>query len=203
MSEKSTEKFPKFIVVDGGDGSGKDTQAKFIAHYYLDKGYNVRIRSHPATDNIIGRISKKALEEGGKKGYLKAAVFYAADAIRSIVKYYRHLDNEVIIFSRYLLGVCYLPSMLVLFGYNLFATFLPTSSYSFYLDVTPKIALERISGRAEKVEMFETLPRLRKMQRKMRFVTRKKKWLVINGDGSPSKVWYQIRRKLKQLDSNT
>ncbi|MHA2074103.1 MAG: thymidylate kinase [Candidatus Hodarchaeales archaeon] len=203
MREKSTEKFPKFIVVDGGDGSGKDTQAKFIAQYYLERGYNVRIRSHPATDNIFGRISKKALEEGGKKGYLMAAVFYAADAIRSIVKYYRHLDNEVVIFSRYLLGVCYLPSMFVLFGYNLFATFLPTSKYSFYLDVTPEIALERISGRAEKAEMFETLPRLRKMQRKMRFVAHKKKWLVINGDRFPSKVWYQIRRNLKQLDSNT
>jgi dTMP kinase len=203
MREKSTGTFPKFIVVDGGDGSGKDTQAKFIAHYYLERGYNVRIRSHPATDNIFGRISKKALEEGGKKGYLMAAVFYAADAIRSIVRFYRHLDNEVIIFSRYLLGVCYLPSMFVLFGYNLFATFLPTSKYSFYLDVTPKMALERISGRAEKVEMFETLPRLRKMQHKMRFVAHKKKWLVINGNGSPSKVWYQIRRNLKQLDSNT
>jgi dTMP kinase len=203
MSEKSSEKFPKFIVVDGGDGSGKDTQAKFIAQYYIDKGYNVRIRSHPATDNIFGSISKKALEEGGKKGYLKAAVFYAVDAIRSIVKYYRHLDNEVIIFSRYLLGVCYLPSRFNLFGYNLFATILPTSKYSFYLDVTPSIALERISGRAEKVEMFETLPRLKKMQRKMRFITHKKKWLVINGDEIPSKVWYQIRRELKQLDSNT
>jgi dTMP kinase len=148
-------------------------------------------------------VSRKRPLKKGKKGYLMAAVFYAADAIRSIVKYYRHLDNEVVIFSRYLLGVCYLPSMFVLFGYNLFATFLPTSKYSFYLDVTPEIALERISGRAEKAEMFETLPRLRKMQRKMRFVAHKKKWLVINGDRFPSKVWYQIRRNLKQLDSNT
>ena len=59
---------PFFIIVDGGDGSGKDTQAKFIAHYCKTSGYNrVRIRSHPALDNRFGRKTKEALERGGKR----------------------------------------------------------------------------------------------------------------------------------------
>ncbi len=202
-SNRRSENNPLFIVIDGGDGCGKDTQVKLIARYYLNKGMKVRIRSHPSIDNPFGRYAKSALEEGGKKGHLKAAVFYAVDVIRSLVKYYRHNGNEVIIFSRYLLGVCYLPSPIVIFGYNFFQSFLPTSRYFFFLDVTPEVARKRISKRGEKQEMFEGLSRLKKMRGKMQSVTKRKSWFQINGDGSPSKVWYQIRQILVQLDSET
>lgn len=184
---------PLFIVVDGGDGSGKDTQAKLIKKYFNRKGYtSVRMRSHPAVDNIFGRRAKKALESEGKKGHLLAAFFYTIDVIRSLVKYYRH-DDEVIIFSRYLLGVCYLPRVLVMSGYNLFASILPTSEFFFFLDVSPEVARQRILNRGGVEEMFENLPRLRKMQRKMRYITKIKKWHCINGDESPEKVWFQIK----------
>ena len=202
-SSKESKDIPLFIVIDGGDGCGKDTQAKLVARYYLKKGWKVRIRSHPSIDNPFGRFAKRSLEEGGKKGHMKAAFFYAIDVIRSLVKYYHHNDGEILIFSRYLLGVCYLPTSLVFFGYTFFSSFLPTSRYFFYLDVTPEVARERISERGEKQEMFESLSRLKKMQRKMRFVTRRKHWNQINGDDSPKKVWKQIHQILLKLDSTT
>ena len=190
---------PLFIVVDGGDGSGKDTQTKLIERYFRRKGHtSVRIRSHPAVDNVFGRQAKKALESEGKKGHLLAAVFYTFDVIRSLVKYYRH-DDEVIIFSRYLLGVCYLPRVLVLSGYNLFASLLPTSEFFFFLDVSPEVARKRISDRGDVEEMFENLPRLRKMQRKMRYATNIKHWHIINGDESPELVWFQIKTILDEV----
>ncbi len=188
---------PLFIVVDGGDGSGKDTQANYIKRYFVRKGHkSVRIRSHPAVDNYFGRRAKKALESEGKKGHLLAAVFYTFDVIRSLVKYYRH--DELSIFSRYLLGVCYLPRILVMSGYNLFASLLPTSEFFFYLDVSPEVARQRISNRGGVEEMFENLPRLRKMQRKMHYVTKIKDWYIINGDESPELVWFQIKSILDE-----
>ncbi|UCE14837.1 MAG: thymidylate kinase [Candidatus Heimdallarchaeota archaeon] len=199
--DKELKHYPQFIVVDGGDGCGKDTQAKFIARYYQKMGIKIRIRSHPSVDNTFGRQAKCGLEQGGKKGYLVAALFYAIDVIRSLVKFYRPNRDEVMIFSRYLLGVCYLPAHLIFFGYNFFSRFLPTSQYFFYLDVTPEIARERIQVRGETYEMFESLKRLRKMQRKMRIVTKRNQWYRINGDPSPSVVWSQIRQVLIQLDS--
>ena len=187
---------PLFIVIDGGDGSGKDTQANFVKKYFHRKGYSsVRIRSHPSVDNFFGRQAKTALESEGKKSYLLAAVFYTFDVIRSLVKYYRH-EEEVMIFSRYLLGVCYLPSFLVLFGYNFFSKILPTSEYFFYLDVSPEIARQRISNRGEIEEMFENIPRLRKMRRKMLNITNLKHWHIINGDESQETVWIQIKEVL-------
>ncbi|MHA1207401.1 MAG: thymidylate kinase [Candidatus Hodarchaeales archaeon] len=162
----------------------------------VDKDHSsVRIRSHPAVDNVFGRQAKNALESEGKKGHLLAAVFYTFDVIRSLVKYYRHID-EVIIFSRYLLGVCYLPRVLVMSGYNLFSSLLPTSEFFFYLDVSPEIARQRISKRGGVEEMFEKLPRLKKMQRKMRYITKVKHWHCINGDESPELVWFQIKKIL-------
>ncbi len=193
-----TQTRPLFVVVDGGDGSGKDTQAKLIAKYLAKKNYSsVRIRSHPAMDNQFGRRAKVALESQGTKSLLLAALFYTLDVIRSLVKYYRHRE-EVLIFSRYLLGVCYLPRSLVMFGYTLFSHLLPTPEYAFFLDVNPEVARKRISQRGGTEEMFETLPKLRKMQRKMRHVTKFYHWHLIDGNGTPNQVWSQIKAIIEE-----
>ncbi len=198
MDIVSNHQQPLFIVVDGQDGSGKDTQAINIAKYFYDKGVKeIYFRSHPALDNIYGRKTKKALEQGGKKGHLIAALFYTIDVIRSVALYYRN-EARVVIFSRYLLGVCYLPNSLIFVGYNFFERILPTSKFFFYLDVSPNEAKSRISKRGGKEEMFENLPRLRKMYRKMNRVTTEKDWIRINGDVKPEKVWEQIKIVLDQ-----
>ena len=51
----------KFIVIDGLDGSGKDTQVKLLAEMYEKQGKNVVVRSHPSMDNKYGIKSKEAL----------------------------------------------------------------------------------------------------------------------------------------------
>lgn len=192
------QQLPLFIVVDGQDGSGKDTQAINIARYFFKKGsFLINIRSHPALDNVYGRKTKQALEQGGRRGHLIAAIFYTIDVIRSVVKYYRH-EPRILIFSRYLLGVCYLPNSLIFAGYNLFERVLPTSGLFFYLEVTPEVAKGRISGRGGRKEMFEELPRLRKMHKKMRRITKVKNWIIIDGDLAPDAVWIQIKNVLDE-----
>ena len=48
----------KFIVIDGLDGAGKDTQVKLLAEMYEKQGKNVVVRSHPCKDNKYGIKSK-------------------------------------------------------------------------------------------------------------------------------------------------
>ena len=43
----------KFIVIDGLDGSGKDTQVKLLAEMYEKQGKNVVVRSHPSMDCLL------------------------------------------------------------------------------------------------------------------------------------------------------
>ena len=78
----------KFIVIDGLDGAGKDTQVKLLAEMYEKQGKNVVVRSHPSMDNKYGIKSKEALLKTGKINHLKATVYFGLDAIRSIRKYY-------------------------------------------------------------------------------------------------------------------
>lgn len=189
---------PCFIVVDGGDGSGKDTQAKLIAKHYIQKGKKVKIRSHPAIDNFWGKKSKKALEKQGHKAHILAAFFYISDIIHSLITYYRH-EDEVIIFVRYLLGVCYVPTFLVGIAYNFFGFLLPNTPYSFYIDVKAEESHRRITNRGEKIEMFETKEKLHKMRRKMRFIAKKKEWKIIDGNKSPLEVWKQIEKELTNI----
>ena len=56
----------RFIVVDGLDGSGKDTHADLIRDKYLGKPGTVILRTHPSNDNIYGKKAKNALLGEGK-----------------------------------------------------------------------------------------------------------------------------------------
>ena len=87
----------KFIVIDGLDGAGKDTQVKLLAEMYEKQGKNVVVRSHPSMDNKYGIKSKEALLKTGKINHLKATVYFGLDAIRSIRKYYNNDNIDVLI----------------------------------------------------------------------------------------------------------
>ena len=101
----------KFIVIDGLDGSGKDTQVNLLAEMYEKQGRSVTVRSHPCSDNKFGRKSKQALLKEGKYNHIKATVYFGLDAIRSVQMYYYNKDTDVVIFSRYILAVMYLPNI--------------------------------------------------------------------------------------------
>ena len=70
----------KFIVIDGLDGSGKDTQVELLAKYYRNQGKNVVVRSHPCDDNRYGRKSRQALLGKGKINHIKATIYFGLDA---------------------------------------------------------------------------------------------------------------------------
>ncbi|UCF50386.1 MAG: hypothetical protein JSU91_02585, partial [Thermoplasmatales archaeon] len=146
----------KFIIIDGLDGVGKDTQALFIKKRYEKLGKKVIIRSHPESDNFFGKKAKKALLGKGKINKLKASIFYMMDVLTSIRKYYRPKKFDILIMVRYLVGTAYLPKRFAIIAYKFFENFVPISDYMFFLDAPPEILLKRVKNRKEK-EMFETL----------------------------------------------
>ena len=180
----------KFIVIDGLDGSGKDTQVNLIAEMYRKQGRNVTIRSHPCCDNKYGRKSKQALLKTGKYNHIKATVYFGLDAIRSVVKY-THDDNvDVLIFSRYILAVMYLPNVVNTIVYKVVAFVLPTSDCMFFLDVSPEESLKRMGSRGDEVEMFENIDSLRKNRLRSQKFTYN--WNVIPGDDSAEVISQKI-----------
>lgn len=184
----------KFIVIDGLDGSGKDTQVELLADMYKKQGMNVVVRSHPCKDNKYGIKSKKALLKTGKINHFKATLYFGIDAIRSVCKYYNKDDIDVLIFSRYIMAVVYLPNVINVIIYKIVSFILPTSDYMFFLDVTPEESLKRIDKRSEDTEMFENIEELKKARSKSKKVIYE--WNVINADNSISEVNNEIKKKL-------
>ena len=128
----------RLIIIDGLDAVGKDTHAQLIKKRYEKKGERVIVRSHPESDNFYGKKAKKALLGQGKINKFRAAVFYMLDVLRSVKKYYGKKDYDTLIMVRYLMGTAYLPPKLSKMAYRLFANFVPTSKYMFFLDASPE-----------------------------------------------------------------
>ena len=187
----------KLIIVDGLDGVGKDTQARLIKKRYVKLGNNVIIRSHPESDNFFGRKAKQALLGKGKINKLKASIFYMMDVLRSIRKYYRKRNFDVIIMVRYLVGTAYLPKRLAEIAYKFFENFVPTSDYMFFLDAAPKILTKRVEKRKEK-EMFETLEEFESVRKKAIHLV--KNWNIIDISGSIDNSFSKIEKILDELD---
>ena len=188
----------KFIVIDGLDGSGKDTQVNLVAEAYQKKGRKVTVRSHPCNDNKYGRKSKAALLKTGKVNHIKATVYFGLDAIRSVVKY-THDDNvDVLIFSRYILAVMYLPNVVNTIVYKIVTFVLPTSDCMFFLDITPEESLKRIGSRHEETEMFENIDSLRQNRAKSQKFTYN--WNVVPADDSPEVISEKIIAKCFETD---
>ncbi|WP_298524067.1 thymidylate kinase [uncultured Methanobrevibacter sp.] len=170
----------KFIVIDGLDGSGKDTQVELLAEMYRARGRDVTIRSHPCCDNRYGRKSKMALLKKGKWNHLKATVYFGLDAIRSVRKYYYNKDTDVVIFSRYTMAVAYLPNGINVLVYKIVSFLLPKSDCMFFLDVSPEESKRRIESRGDNEEMFDSLESLIKVRSRTKNVTYE--WNVVSGD---------------------
>ena len=188
----------KFIVIDGLDGSGKDTQVNLIAEAYQKKGRDVTIRSHPCSDNKFGRKSKQALLKTGKLNHIKATIYFGLDAIRSVHMYYYNSDVDVVIFSRYILAVMYLPDIVNTITYKIVSFILPTSDCMFFLDVSPEESLRRIGSRNEDTEMFENIESLRENRLKSHKFTYN--WNVIPGDDSPEVISEKIKKICLETD---
>ena len=181
----------KFIVFDGLDGCGKDTQVNLIAQMYEQQGRKVDIRSHPCSDNKFGRKSKQALLKTGKINHLKATLYYGLDALRSVHMYYYNKDTDVLIFSRYTMAVAYLPDVVNVIVYKIVSHVLPKSDCMFFLDVSPEESLRRIQSRNEEEEMFENIEDLRKVRSKTKIATYE--WNIIPADDAPEVISQKVK----------
>lgn len=182
-------------MIDGLDASGKSTQAKLLSSFLKKSGRTVFLRRHPSNDNFFGVRAKHFLQQKGKSAHFNAALFYMCDVIRSIIIYsWRRFD--CVIFVRYLMGTAYLPKPLDRVLYRFFATVVPTSSFMFFLDVSPAEAYKRVSVRGEELEMFESLEELEKIRQKALALALEDDWMVVDANRTMNKIQEEIRRSI-------
>ena len=109
----------RWIIIEGIDGSGKTTVAKWISEHYQDKGERVIVRTHPS-DSWCGKMSRKCLQRSGKIMAILSTLFFMCDLLRSLreLKTWRKRADDVI-FVRYVMASAYLPKGRAKIAYDL------------------------------------------------------------------------------------
>jgi len=106
----------KLIVIEGTDGSGKETQSKKLESYYLEKGLKVKRYSFPIYSTPTGRIvggPYLGKSEYGESYFeetsagvdpLVSSLYYAADRRYNFLKEIEDemYKNDIIILDRYI-----------------------------------------------------------------------------------------------------
>lgn len=149
----------RFIVFEGIDGSGHTTQAKLLADYIAEHGVPVWLTNEPTLFSEAGRTAKAMLRgELPMPDPLEFQKLYIEDRRIHVEEIKQHLANgEWVVCDRYV------PST-VAYGAGSGADYqtllelnqqFPLPDTTFFLDISPAVAVERVKGRGEAREFFE------------------------------------------------
>lgn len=157
-----------FIVIDGLDGSGKETQSKLLSSYLESKGKKVRLLSFPTYDEKGSCFVKMYLDgEFGSRpddtNAYSSSVFYALDRFYSYKKDWQsdHSDeNTVIIANRYTTAnAVHQLSKLEekewdgflewLWDFEFVKLGLPSPDKVIYLEMPPEVSMKLIDKRSD------------------------------------------------------
>jgi dTMP kinase len=187
-----------WYAVDGMDGSGKTTSSDFIREQLTAEGRKVLEITHPNSETSYGRTAAKYLCLPGKGAVILSTVYYILDVLHSLRFKRKHgKEYDDIIFVRYSLAAAYMPESLCRPIYKIIEIVLPIPDVKIYVDIDPKIALQRIYERGEQLEVFETEEALEKTRRKMKLIT--DTWITIDNSGTPEHTKEQTAKILERV----
>lgn len=151
------------VSIEGGDGSGKKTQADRLRKYFEEKGLNVLLISFPCYEEESSLLAKAYLTgKFGDDNPKVASVCFATDRFIYFQKHKEEIENaDVVIYDRYILSniihqsryledeerEAFIKWVLDL-EYGVFN--LPKEDISIFLNMPPECSLKLINGRAQK-----------------------------------------------------
>lgn len=192
----------RWIIIDGIDGSGKSTYARWIKENYESQGEKVLVRIHPS-ERFLGKLTRKTLQGKGRMLRLVASTFFIGDVLSSLR--FLRMDRkryDTLIYVRYLMATAYLPERYFQLGYDFFAKILPVPKRLLVVDIDPNVALRRIEDRNETKEMFEDLVSLRKIRRKVLRLA-DKDWIVIENNADVDQMPPTLKKIIDDWDASS
>ncbi|MFY8091005.1 MAG: dTMP kinase [Chitinophagaceae bacterium] len=193
-----------FIAFEGIDGSGKSTQAKMLANYFVQKGKQVELTAEP-TKHSIGKIIRAAFAKEIELQESTIAALFAADRLEHIqapnIGMLAQLDKgKIVITDRYYLSSyayhsVHVPMNWVIQSNSLAASILKPTIH-FFIDVEPKVAMQRILATRTNIELYETEENLIAVRnnylKAFDLIGKSEKIVLINGNQSTENVFQDI-----------
>jgi dTMP kinase len=150
------------ITIEGIDGVGKTTQAKMLAEYLVERGYDV-VQLREPTDGYWGKKIKNLSKHGRTASPEEECQWFLNDRTEDVEKNIKPALNagKVVILDRYYYSTMAYQGALELDVEKIREEnekFAPRPDLVIILDAPPKIGLERITeGRKEQLNYFEDL----------------------------------------------
>jgi dTMP kinase len=147
-----------FIVIEGIDGSGKTTQAKALCESLSKLGYDI-VEEREPTDGVIGKFIRQVLGEKVRLDLMSLQLLFVVDRNEHVKAIKHAIENSIVICDRYYYSTIaygeasgierrYLEDMNSIF---------PVPDKTFFIDLSPEKAVERIASSRAKTEIFEKL----------------------------------------------
>jgi dTMP kinase len=185
-----------FVVLEGLDGSGKDTQVEMLRGYLNGLGYTVRVTNEPTDGKIGRRIRENGLSGKNKFTNLEMQLLFSLDRGE-------HVKNEIepaLDRGEIVLSGRYSPSTLAYgFAGGVDTGILEDANERFrkpdiliYIDVSYRTAVERLARRGRATEIYETSEFLRKTEEGYKRILDSFNSVIIDGTQSPDEVHKKV-----------
>lgn len=188
----------RFVVFEGLDGAGTTTQLDLLAKYLKKKKIKTHFTREP-TEYLIGGLIKSWLSHDWQSTPECLQLLFTADRAYHLAKEIIPLLKKgvMVISDRYLFstlayGMSEIKDKDWLFEINR-KFILP--DITFFLDVSPKICLERIKKDRFSLELFEKEEKLKKVRENYLEIFKKfKNIYIINSERSIEEVFSAIKK---------
>jgi len=211
LTEKIDSKKGYFLVFEGIDGSGKSTQIKLLMNKL--KALNIKCyETKEPTDAPIGALIHQIMTGRISTDNKVIAALFVADRLDHLLNktdgICDKIDNGITTisdryyFSSYAYHSIDMPMDWVIQANSLSADILrPT--YTFFIDVLPEVAIERIQKERFHSELFETQERLSQVRLKyleaFDKLKDKENIIIIDGNQSEELIAEEIWTKIVHL----
>jgi dTMP kinase len=167
-------KHPRFIAFEGIDGSGKSTQAKRLAEYLENAGTKVHLTFEPS-NGPVGTMIRTIMKGGEHADDRTIAGLFVADRLDHILNEKTGMlkqlkDGFTVVtdryyFSSYAYHGTHMDMQWVINANAMSASILKPD-ITIFIDVSPKVSMQRVVQNREGVELYESIENLTQVRAK-------------------------------------
>ncbi|MEP7195483.1 MAG: dTMP kinase [Saprospiraceae bacterium] len=200
-----------FIVFEGIDGSGKSTQSKILHNRLVKLGYPSHHTAEP-TKRPIGKMIREVFSEKLIVDELVVAGLFVADRLDHLLNHEDGIidklsSGEHVICDRYYLSSFAYQGVFTpmewLIQANAKAIELLRPDITFYIDLDPKVSMQRINKERTSKEIYETLENLILVRnnylKAIKLFEQKEKIITIDGSQGLETISEMIWNSVEEL----